>query len=92
MTRLVVNSHFSILTSGELTEGAADAIDQLLSLISEDRDKAWKLNLSGVSTMDAAGAGAVAKFLQSVPNARLSQANACVREFFGGPSTVPPKR
>lgn len=90
MTRLVANSRFSILASGELTESSAEALNQLLSLISQDRDKPWKLDLSQVSAMDATGAGVVANFIQNTPKARMARASSNVREYLSAFATVPP--
>jgi len=92
LTRLVANSRFSILASGELTESSAVALQQLLSLISLDRDKPWKLDLSEVSAMDATGAGVVASFMQNTPGARMACTNLNVREFLSGFTLVPPSR
>jgi anti-anti-sigma regulatory factor len=91
LARLIANSRFSILASGELTESSAEALHQLLSLISLDRDKPWKLDLSRVSAMDATGAEVVASFMQNTPGARIACASVDVREFFAGFTTVPPR-
>ena len=92
MARLIANSRFSILASGELTESSAEALHQLLSLISLDRDKPWKLDLSQVSAMDANGAEVVASFMHNTPRAQIAGATADVREFLAGFTSVPPTK
>jgi anti-anti-sigma regulatory factor len=72
----------TIRATGELTESSAAALDQLLSLVSTDRETAWTIDLSGIVAIDSEGARVLSNFLREVPRARMTRPSRAVREFF----------
>jgi len=81
MTRLLAMD-LTIRATGELTESSAQALDQLLSLVSTDRDTAWTIDLSGIVAIDSEGARVLSNFMREAPRARMTRPSQAVREFF----------